>query len=136
MATLTIGTETFTVYATVATADAYLTANIDFALWDANSDDDKGRFLVSATRLLDQQIWLDDYDTVSEREVVTNIINASIELANYLSNGNTGILGLSEKEAEAKRLKAGSAEIENYRILSGSSDGKYETVWPAAVFAC
>ena len=135
MATVTIAGSDFTTYASVAEADAYLLANIDFATWDANADDAKGRFLVSATRLLDSQNWLPAYDTFAERNAETNIVFAGNEIANYLSNGGTEILGLEEKEADVKRLKAGSAEIENFRDNSTASLGRYTTIWPPAVFA-
>ena len=135
MATVTIESVVFTTYASVAEADAYLIANIDYATWNANDIDTKGRFLSSATRLLDQQRWLKDYGTFAERVVVADIVSASIELANYLSNGNTAVLGLDEQEPSVKRLKAGSAEIENFRNAAMQSAGRYITVWPSAVFS-
>lgn len=136
MQTVTISTIDFDAYATVSQADNYLLASIDFATWDANTDDAKGRFLVLATRLLDAQTWLAAYDTQAEREVVTDIVNASILIANELSSGNTAILGFGAAEAENKRLKAGSVEIENFRSFNSPSfTGSKSTDFPAGILA-
>jgi len=53
-----------------------------------------------------------------------------------LSNGNTAILGFGEAEAENKRLKAGSVEIENFRNFNSASfTGSKTTQFPNGIFA-
>jgi hypothetical protein len=136
MQTITILTNDYDSYASVSQADIHLTPSLDFETWDANDDDAKGRYLISATRLLDAQTWLPDYDTQTKREAVIGIINASILIANELSNGNTAILGFGEAEAENKRLKAGSVEIENFRNFNSASfTGSKTTQFPNGIFA-
>lgn len=136
MQTVTISSTDFDTYANVSQADLYLLADTTFATWDANDDDTKGRFLVSATRILDAQDWLTDYDTQTERETVQPIIDASILIANAISNGDTAILGTSATEAENKRLKAGSVEIENFRSLNSNAyTGSKRTDFPPAIHA-
>ena len=136
MSTVTIAATNFFSYADQTEADAYLLASPDFALWDANDADTKGRYLVSSTRVLNQQTWLPDYDTQAERELVQDIQDACILLANAVSNGGTAILGTSGSEAEQKRLKVGELEIENFRSFSGASfTGSKATQFPNAVLA-
>ena len=136
METVTIASTSFDTYATIVQADDYLLASIDFAAWDANEDDAKSRFLVSATRLLDRQSWQSDYNTQAERESITDIVNASILLANEFSNGNTALLGFGASEAEVKRLKAGSVETENFRSFNSKSfTGSKTTDFPDAILA-
>ena len=136
MQTVTISGTDFNAYASVSQADSYLLADVTYATWDANDNDTKGRYLVSATRLLDAQSWRSGYDAQIERESVTDIINASILIANAVSNGNTEILGNTATEPQQKRLKAGSVEIENFRDFNSASfTGSKSTDFPPAILA-
>lgn len=58
MAIVTIASVDYEVYADVATADAYLAADLRLnAIWSAATADDKARAMVTATRLLNRQSW-------------------------------------------------------------------------------
>jgi len=104
----------FAVYADVDTADAYMDGALHGDLWRSADDDTKGRALVTATRVLDRQLWQDAYNTYELRLAVPNIVNASIEMALALIQGND--LQNSTTTAEKVRsLAAGSVRIENFR---------------------
>ncbi|MEE8609012.1 MAG: DnaT-like ssDNA-binding protein [Nitrospiraceae bacterium] len=138
--TITIETVGYTSYASVAEADSYL--NIDptrEAAWEALSTDNKGKKLISATRRLDLFKWqgekTGDEDVqfnqwprtgltypggtaVSTSEVPVEVENATILLA--------GSIALDAEQADAgssgsntKRVKAGSAEVEFFRQVTG-----------------
>jgi len=59
MATVTVNSEDYSSYTTVEEADLYLAADVSrAAAWEAlDEDPDKGRALVTATRLLQRQRW-------------------------------------------------------------------------------
>lgn len=58
MVSVTIGATTYEAYADQATADAFLAADLRLdPIWTALTEDDKGRALVTSTRLLDRQDW-------------------------------------------------------------------------------
>jgi hypothetical protein len=133
MATVTISTITYTVYANVATADDYFNASTQFSDWDALTDDEKARGLVSSTRLIDRQKWLGektdplqelafprtgltdcDGTAIDEDTIPDAVIDASILLALDLATGS-GVATSATTEDLTKRLKAGSVEIEKFR---------------------
>lgn len=60
MADITIGSNTYQSYASVAFADNYLAADVARSVaWEATAEDDKARGLVTATRLLMRDVpWL------------------------------------------------------------------------------
>lgn len=113
MATVTIDTVEFTVYADVSTADDYLVGSITATAWRAADDDTKARALVSATRWIDAQSWQEAYDTVAERDAEPAFATATIELAALLVDDPD--YRSSFQAADTKRLKAGSVEIEYFR---------------------
>ena len=136
MQTITISAIDFSAYASIAQADNYLLADPSFSAWSANDADTKGRFLVSATRLLDSQDWKPEYDTQTKRETVQAIIDASILIANSVSGGNTALLGGESTEPEVQELKAGSVSIKNFRdFRSASYTGSTRTNFPPAIAA-
>jgi hypothetical protein len=133
MATVTINTVVYDVYADVATADSYYNASTDFATWDALTDEEKARGLVSSTRLIDRQKWLGektdaeqalafprtgltdcDGTEIDEDTIPDAVIDASILLALDLATGST-VTTSATTEDLTKRLKAGSVEIEKFR---------------------
>lgn len=121
MATVFVGSNEYTAYATDAEALEYLAASLteQATAFAAATPDTRAKGLIEATRVLDRQTWKSDYDTFAEREVVTDIVNASIELAALLVNGDTDSLSnASVNSGQQKRLKAGSVEIDNYKVLS------------------
>lgn len=135
MPTITIDGTDFDAYATVATADDYMVAAYHGATWRAALADDKARSLVTATRLLDRQVWqgrkasdaqaLDwprsGIAGVDDSAVPQAVVDATCELALSILDGSS-VQTNATTEEQAKRLKAGSVEIENFR-LSSSTDG-------------
>lgn len=114
METITISSEDFLSYASVAEADVYFIPVTTEAAtaFKALDEAGKGSALVQATRMLDSLRWRSDYDTQAKREDVVQIVNACMELAAALSeDAETG----QTNDAEIKRLKAGPVEIENFR---------------------
>lgn len=118
MTSIVISGNTYFAYASVADADAYLLVYPDTTAWFALDADGKGKNLVVSANFIDTLSFKDAYDTQAEREVVTDIINASILLANLVANGNTAFLGVVEQEQQTKRLKAGSVEQEFFADIN------------------
>lgn len=119
MATEDAGGETFTVYANIDTADVYMAGAIHGANWEAADVDTKGQGLVTATRILDRQKWQSAYDTFAEREVVQDIIDASIEMALSLIDGST--IQTAQNQAQLNQeIKAGSVMLKFFRGAEGT----------------
>ncbi len=135
MTTITIGASDYDVYSDVAAADEYYNASTEFSDWDAFTDPEKSRGLVSATRLLDRQQWQGEKettspttdltfprtglttcsgDTVTSAESLVIITETTQLLALDLLSGETVDSSRSTEDL-TKRLKAGSVEIENFR---------------------
>lgn len=133
---VTIGSTSYLVYADVAMADEYLNADTNAATWRSSTDDVKGRALVTATRTLDRQTWLGDKneDTqelewprkntgvtgVEDDVIPQDIIDACIEMANYIVNGGDPVNAQNVAQKE-KCLKAGSVEVEYFRGAEGAA---------------
>lgn len=111
---VTVGGTSYPSYADEATADAYLAASITATAWATASDDTKAKALVTATRLLDRQSWLDDYDTFDLRKVVDAIVNACCELAALFAAGSTDTLDGASQTGPVKSMKAGSVSLEYF----------------------
>lgn len=137
MATITISGNDYFSYATVAEADEYLVPDPNYATWSSKTADQKGAYLIQATRLIDSQEYIESADTQSERALIENFKTATILIAVLLSTGETSILGgtVSSGSTETKRLKAGSAEIEYFRNLSSLFASSYATNWPPNIYA-
>lgn len=121
MAYVLIDSAVFTTYADISDADLYLKGAYHATNWRALVDDDtKSRALVTATRILDRQRWKDDYDTFAERILVQNIIDASIELANYIVDG-VDVQNDQNISQKIQQLKAGSVSITYFRGAEGAS---------------
>lgn len=125
---VTIGSNSYDVYADQATADIYLEAESSATAWRAALDDIKGRALVSATRLLDRQSWQGEkaeaaqelawprsgITDVDETVIPQAIIDATCELASAIVGGYDAA-NKSSTASDTKRQKAGSVEIEYFR---------------------
>lgn len=119
MATETAGGEDFTVYADVDAGDAYVAGTTHGANWTSATTDNKARALVTATRMLDRQKWQTAYDTFAEREVVQDIIDASIEMAISLLDGST--IQTAQNQAQLNQeIKAGSVALKFFRGAEGT----------------
>lgn len=57
MATVTLGSNTYTTYVSVDDADDYLAAALHAVVWASATATQKGQAIVTATRMLDRQIW-------------------------------------------------------------------------------
>lgn len=144
--TVTISGTAYDVYANVATADAYLIGLDSAAVaWRASTTTfEKERALVMATRWLDQQTWKGEknggdsqelewprtgtsIEGVSDTIVPADIINASIELAALFIEDASVKSTLIGTGTDAKRLKAGSVEIEYFRGSSVSVNSPLPT---------
>ena len=109
MATIVIGSNSYSSYASVAEADAYLAASINYATWTALTTDDKGRFLITASRFLDTITW---QSTCLPLTTQANIVTATILIAEQLALGNFALIGGAPIDDDVKRYKAGSVELE------------------------
>lgn len=117
MPTVSIGSDNdYTVYADIPTADYYMLGSVTVAGWATASDDNKGRALVSATRLLDRQLWAVGYTTFDLRVAVPAIVDACCELAGMFIDGSTDPLTSSTTVQTTQSLKAGTVAITYFRI--------------------
>lgn len=131
----TTGTS-YDVYISLADADAYLEAQIAATNWQAETDDDvKERAIVSATRLLDRQIWQgektdpyqlhafprtgltypDSGDDVPSDAVPQEVLDATAELASLLLDGSDVQTNADPNTSLVQSLKAGSVAISYFR---------------------
>lgn len=140
ISTITINTIDYIAYASVAEADAYLAVDpVRMATWAALSANDKGVNLVSGTRRLDFLEWMgtktggdgqendwprtgltyeESGNPVSTTEVPKEVENATILLAGSIAI--TASVSQSESSgSNTKRVKAGSAEVEFFRLQAG-----------------
>lgn len=118
MQVVMVDSQPYDSYVTVAAADDYLAASIHGASWSSASTLTKGQALVTATRILDRQRWAGAYDTQAEREAVSAIQDACIEMALALVDG-------SDLQTEAltgqklQSIKAGSVSLSYFRGADG-----------------
>jgi hypothetical protein len=147
MAQVEIGGETYEVYADIPDADAYLEASVGEAAdaWRDADEVSKARALVSGTRAIDAQTWkgaktdpdqplafprtglsYPDGTPVDPDVVPPEVVTASIELAAML-NAGISIYPAEARATVARRLKAGSVEIENFRQFG------YLGIFPSAI---
>ena len=143
MATVTIGVTVYTVYSDVTAADLYFNGSTQFADWAAFTVDEKARGLVSATRLLDRQVWqgeeeVDGQDLAFPRTGLVDCAGDPLDAVDTLpfaveASQLLALDILSGEEVETsrstedltKRLKAGSVEIENFRADPIVSGGRF-----------
>lgn len=119
MEVVTIDSQAFDSYASLAQAETYLAAAVHAGTsWTGATDDSKGKALVTATRILDRQRWAAAYDTQAEREGVQAIQEACIEMALALLDGSD----LQTEQTTAQKLqsiKAGSVALSYFRGAEG-----------------
>lgn len=133
MATVTIGSNTYTVYQDVSEADDYFNGSSDFDTWDAFTTDEKARSLVSSTRLIDRQSWQGEKESdaqelefprtgvqdcsgndVDAATTLAKIEEASLLLALNIADGGN-VQTSSSTEDLTQTLKAGSVQITKFR---------------------
>lgn len=129
MATVQIDSLEFDTYASLADADEYLAGDASAASWRAvtTEDNDRGRALVTATRLIDRTGWggeKTDVDQIhafprtgfpdfDEDIVPQAVIDASILLARDIQAGSS-VDSQAVTGSNVRRQKAGSVEIEYF----------------------
>lgn len=140
ISTITIGANDYTAYASVAEADIYLAVDpVRSATWAALTTDQKGQYLVAATRRLDLLTWSGtktgdegtqinawprtgvtyaDGTAVSTSEVPQEVEDATILLAGTIASTPTAS-GAGDSSSNNKRVKAGSAEVEFFAPTTG-----------------
>lgn len=129
MASVTISGQPYEAYASLATADAYLAGSLLATAWRGETDDDqKGRALVEASRLIDRQTWVgskltDDQSAawprtgiegVDDYAVPDEVVAATCELASAFIDGQTDVLTSATTANNTRRLVAGSVELEYF----------------------
>lgn len=114
------GTEAFS-YSTIEYADDYLVFDPNYAVWQALSNEDKARYLVSSTRYLDSLVWEEPWSTQEAREAEPKIVQACVIIAFMIVQGNADFISTGTTASGTKRLKAGSAEIEYFNPNAGGS---------------
>ena len=140
MPTVEINSVTYDVYVSLADADAYLEAQIAAATWQGLSDSDadvdrKERAIVSATRLIDRQLWQgekadpyqvhafprtglvypDSGDDVPSDAVPQEVVDATCELASLMLDGSEVQALADPNTSNVQSLKAGSVAISYFR---------------------
>lgn len=132
--TITSG-NVYDVYASLAQADLYLTANYLATTWFDLTDDQKGQLLVTSTRLLDRQCWLGEkteedqplqwprtntgVDGVEDNIVPDGIINGSIELAFAIFTDDSVVNSQVPGAQKLRSLGAGSVNLQWFRGAEG-----------------
>jgi len=118
MATIDLGDNQYSSYATAAEADTYLAADVGLsAPWAALSDEQKARALISATRHLVGLTWTagdapeftDIPDTVRD---VCSILAANVAADPSILDGTSG-------ESNIRKAGAGSAQVEFFSPTRG-----------------
>jgi len=149
MATVTIDGNNYDVYVTVADCTEYLAGDVLLSDdWSTAVNPEQA--LVSATRLIDRQTWQGDRtdvpptqplewprtgvtdkygNAVDSASVPQSIIDACCILAGLLVQDST-LFEQQDTGSNIRKLKAGSAEIENFKPTSA---GKGATKFPPQV---
>lgn len=126
---VTINGVEYDTYVSVTQVDEYANGSLTAGAWEALTNDDKGRVIVSVTRWIDSQCWkgekVDPDQPLAWPRTIGNY--ASIEVASIqlslllaanpdLANQSMGLVAATA-DGGTKRLKAGSVEIEYFRKL-------------------
>lgn len=120
MESVTISSQPYSSYQTVAQADEYLAASLHAGTdWSSVTDDTKAQALVTATRILDRQRWKDDYGTQALRAVVENIQDACVEMALALVQGSD-LQTEANASQKLSQIRAGSVSLTYFRGAEGA----------------
>ena len=149
-ASLSIGSNTYTVYALTADAQgdasSYLAGGVDTSAWDDANSRDKKKALISAARMLDRAVWSGTVtdpitpqplqwprdgatcrgEAVADGTIPDNIAYGQFELALALLE-DSSVQDQQNTRTDLKRVKAGSAEVEYFKPPFGEST-KFPTV--------
>lgn len=136
MAAVLVGSNTYDSYVDLVTADEYLEAASHAANWQAETSDDiKGRYLVTATRLLERQRWKGDAASstqtfawprtgtgitgVEDNVIPQNILDACCEIASALADGSD-VQSAQNQAQKIQTMKAGSVSLTYFRGADGT----------------
>lgn len=118
MQVVIIDSQPFDSYASAAQADLYASAALHAGSWSSAPSITRGQALVTATRVLDRQLWGDAYSTQAAREGVQAIQDACIEMAIALVDGSE----LQSEQTTAQKLQsisAGAVSLTYFRGAEG-----------------
>lgn len=114
MATVTVGSEDYTSLIGLDEADAYLGADVNAVAYREGTEDERARWLVTATRILLRQSWRAGIVLAD----VVAIQEATAELAAQIAGGYDAA-NRSTTASNIARQKAGSVEVEYFRGVEG-----------------
>ncbi len=138
MGTVEIGGTTFQVYGDRAEADTYFTARIGAEIWTSSSGGIKDKGLVSATRDLDRNNWINQKTVLSQplefprlnltdkdgNDVLDNVVPLLMEEACYelalLILTDAAVQSSTGTGSNIKAVGAGSAKVEFFRPTAGT----------------
>lgn len=117
--TVTIGSATAQIYGTYAAAVDYMSTMFGdaYAAWLLLLVDDRKRTLVAATRYLDRQAWVSDYDTFAERDALPAFPQASYELAAMVAE-DPAIVTVVDSGTNIADVGAGGAYVKYFNPTS------------------
>ena len=119
MAVVSFNGKDYFSYATVEMADEYIGPTEYGPVWNILTEDQKAGYLIQASRFLDTLPWKEECgSTPEERELRPNIVQACMEIAARLANGESDIINGGSAEGGVQTLKAGSAEISYFQRRS------------------
>ena len=126
METVSIGSQPYSAYASLAHADQYLAASQHAGTtWSAATDTNQAQALITATRILDRQRWRDAYadDDLATaqalRFAVQNIKDACVEMALALLDGSE----LQTEQNTAQKLSSIRAGSVSLSFVTGGTEG-------------
>lgn len=124
--TVTIGSDTYDIYSSVATVDTYANGSLTASAWESLVEDDKARVLIMVTRWIDAQCWQGEkvdpaqplawprtIGSIETIEYAATILAVMVAADTTLPDTMTGATVAAD--GGTKRLKAGSVEIEYFR---------------------
>lgn len=114
-----IGTETYGAYASLDDADVYLGADVLRATgWALRNEDQKGRGLVSSTRMMQTLPWLDGAPAVDDPDLPVVVAEVCAMLAADLL-AKPKLFAEAASGSNIKLVKAGSAQVEFFSPVAG-----------------
>lgn len=106
------GSPAGTIYGTYAAAVIYVDGQLGdaYRAWEDLDEADRKRALLTATRYLDQQVWVEVADTFAERDAIEAFQHASYELACMVA-ADPEIVTLSDQGSRISAAGAGGAFV-------------------------
>lgn len=118
MGQVTISGNPYDIYGTSAGANIYLAGKLGADAWEAATEANRNKALVTATRLIRTWLKTQKHDVDPAGSVDARIEQANYELADAITVNPT-IAAAANSDGNEKRLKAGEAEVEYFRPTEG-----------------